>query len=321
MIEETLVLPGLTQNSKMKICESNIFENKPNSTSKSIRNNSPNSCRSTSKSGRIVTPNSQANLSSYSNAHSSVDKLQEIHSIYLRNENSQGRNSQDSSTHDRKSNSNPSERRRTRSRSRSSKHGSSSSIDMNTYNNHPRSSLESRNSESRNSSSRDENREVIFPGLNSNQSKRSERRKTPELRSSNHSSSQNERTIVETHIVNQPVEKSLSIQSNSSRHLLSSSSSSQLLTSVISDRYVEVGLENLGNTCFMNSALQCLLHIQPLVLYFLFKYRDRHLNKNSPHRGVLAHSFANLIKEMYAASNGSVITPTLFSKTVSFSNL
>ncbi|OWZ12118.1 Ubiquitin-specific protease [Phytophthora megakarya] len=79
-----------------------------------------------------------------------------------------------------------------------------------------------------------------------------------------------------------------------------------------------VGISNLGNTCFMNSMLQCLINTAPLREYFLKKdpetgtpFFTKEINRENPlgMKGIMAVDFASLLRKMWS-NEFKVVTPT-----------
>ncbi|KAI0372717.1 cysteine proteinase [Pilatotrama ljubarskyi] len=80
-----------------------------------------------------------------------------------------------------------------------------------------------------------------------------------------------------------------------------------------------LGLGNMGNTCFMNSAIQCLAHARELMDYFLSGVYQEELNPDNPlgMHGAVAQAFGALVSRIWdPESSMSSYTPREFKQTL-----
>ncbi|XP_026138080.1 ubiquitin carboxyl-terminal hydrolase 32 isoform X1 [Carassius auratus] len=68
------------------------------------------------------------------------------------------------------------------------------------------------------------------------------------------------------------------------------------------------GLSNLGNTCFMNSSIQCVSNTKPLTEYFISGRHLYELNRTNPigMRGHMAKCYGDLVQELWSGTQKNI---------------
>ena len=83
----------------------------------------------------------------------------------------------------------------------------------------------------------------------------------------------------------------------------------------------KVGLENLGNTCYMNAALQCVLSVQDMNAFFTTNRHIGEINVNNVlgSGGELACAYGQFVKDYYT-TNRKALEPIKILKIISGKN-